>query len=134
MQRYNFFRTQQNKKSLPVLGRLGTAYQSRTDDLLRERQMSWTTRRMRHFFAFGGDFSLEIGCKSTNIFQTNKIFCENIFHIVGFQINIFYQSFVFIMQKQIRGGTKQLFSAYQHPIITLSSPTMVGVGTEMVRC
>ena len=24
-----------------------TAYQSRTDDLLRERQMSWTTRRMR---------------------------------------------------------------------------------------
>ena len=27
--------------------RLCTAYQSRTDDLLRERQMSWTTRRMR---------------------------------------------------------------------------------------
>ena len=134
MQRYNFFRTRQNKNSLPVLGRLGTAYQSRTDDLLRERQMSWTTRRMRHFFAFSGDFSLEIGCKSTNIFQTDKIFCENIFHIVGFQINIFYQSFVFIVQKQIREGTKQLFSAYQHPIITLSSPTMVGVGTEMVRC
>jgi len=38
------------------------------------------------------------------------------------------------VQKQIRGDTKQLFSAYQHPIITLSSPTMVGVGTEMVRC
>ena len=27
-----------------------TAYQSRTDDLLRERQLSWTTRRMRHVF------------------------------------------------------------------------------------
>ena len=29
--------------------RFCTAYESRTHDLLRERQMSWTTRRMRHF-------------------------------------------------------------------------------------
>ncbi len=36
-----------------------TAYQSRTDDLLRERQLSWTTRRMRQFFVY-------FGCKDTS--------------------------------------------------------------------
>ena len=42
-----------------------TAYQSRTGDLLRERQLSWTTRRMRLIL---DDFSFEIGCKSTTFF------------------------------------------------------------------
>ena len=65
--------TKKSDKSKKIY-RFGTAYQSRTDDLLRERQMSWTTRRMRHLVVHQDDFTLEIGCKGTNFFQTGQIF------------------------------------------------------------
>lgn len=38
--------------------RFGTAYRSRTDDLLRERQLSWTTRRMRQLSILNSEFRI----------------------------------------------------------------------------
>ena len=49
-----------------------TAYQSRTGDLLRERQLSWTTRRMRLFRWF--PFRNRV--QKYNFFPTWQIFCS----------------------------------------------------------
>ena len=65
--------------------RFCTAYQSRTGDLLRERQLSWTTRRMRRLLC--GDFAFEIGCKGTTFFWIDKFFNQKkyatLFNILG---------------------------------------------------
>ena len=91
----NLPRTNWHKKTSLFWGGLGTAYESRTRDLLRERQMSWTTRRMRHLWCrrccAAGDFSFEIGCKSTNIFQYGQIFLKKTLHHTGYEYNIFFQ-------------------------------------------
>lgn len=65
-----------------------TAYQSRTDDLLRERQLSWTTRRMRRVVC--GDFSLEIGCKSTTFFRHGKIYF--LFFLVAIRKTLYHSN------------------------------------------
>ncbi len=69
------------KKRPSFEGLFCTAYQSRTDDLLRERQMSWTTRRMRLIYDFD--------CKSTPFSETDKIlfhlFCNICFILLIFK-------------------------------------------------
>ena len=65
---------QKDIKKASLFREAGTAYQSRTDDLLRERQMSWTTRRMRLVDVCMVFYAVENGCKSTNIFRYGKIF------------------------------------------------------------
>ena len=93
----------QNKKSdRKRFYRFGTAYQSRTDDLLRERQMSWTTRRMRHTFgSFSDTFPFESECKSTNIFRIGQIFFQTFSHLAGNQRNIFPLPIVYARPKSI---------------------------------
>ena len=61
-----------NNKKQPFWGCFGTAYQSRTGDLLRERQLSWTTRRMRLFRWF--PFRNRV--QKYNFFPTWQTFCS----------------------------------------------------------
>ena len=81
----------------PCLGRLGTAYQSRTDDLLRERQMSWTTRRMRQFLRVTSNhvLLLKAGAKVRTFFGLAKYFLH-------FSFKILFSSTIIIISKQFR--------------------------------
>ena len=64
-------------KKPPFSGGFGTAYESRTHDLLRERQMSWTTRRMRRLL---WTISLtKSGAKVQTFFELAKYFSKKSF-------------------------------------------------------